>query len=798
MKLIGRAHQVQHLLGLLEDDSVRLVNLTGPAGVGKTRLAQEVITRLQSTTSTHSVTFASLSHANLLAVRLAKSFDIAPVGAESWEARVIDHLRDKHMVLLLDNLEHLLPLPFLPRLLAACPRIQLLTTSRVVLHLSDEHMLRVPPLAVPPQDEPPEPEALRQYESVQLLVSRASRAAPEFDVHEANARDIATLVRSLDGLPLALELAAARLNTFAPRDLCERLNDRMSLLVGGPVDRPMHQRTLRGTIAWSYDLLATDVQRLFRRLSVLTGSVTPEMALAVCGEPTDTLESLLELGDCSLIQLQSGERFSCSMLESMRIFALEALVESGEEHLIRARLADWCLQQTTRLAPDLIGRQQSEAVASLEQLQPQIIASLRWLHARDEANDFVDLACSLFRYWRIRGLMAEAEYWMSIAIDPRWQGALAPEKRAQALATAGWIALERGQTEMAETHAQSAIEMADAPRDSRILGQAWRVLSLVDNRHDLRQRATERMERSLGYFREAHDDDGVAGALNNLAILALDDGEWQRVIDLCQESTNAFRQMGNIHGASHSLDTMGIAQYELGRYGDAMRSTLASLTIDRSVADARGLSVTLDHVGKIARAQGDLPAAWEAHAESLTYRKQVGDPRGMLVWLQAMAHWLLAAGKAELSARILGAVEIARTANNLPLQHHESADHQAIVDGATRALGEDRYIASVAKGRWASLDDLTAEVVQSATERVNDIVSRKPSAPDGFGDHYGLTDREEEVFHLLTRRLSDKEIAEELCISARTVNRHVSNVLAKLNVRTRREAAQMGDRERIG
>lgn len=798
MTLIGRAHQVEFLLNLLDNPSTRLVNLTGPAGVGKTRLAQEVIRLIDDNVPTHSVSFASLADASLLAVRLAKSLDITPVGAESWESRVIDHLRGSRMVFLLDNLEHLLPIPFLPRLVAACPHVQFITTSRVVLHLSDEHIHRVLPLAVPPDYEEPSPKSLRNYDSVQLLLQRASRVVPSFDVTEENAADIATLVRALDGLPLALELAAARLNTFSPGALCSRLHDRMSLLVGGPLDKPEHQRTLRSTIDWSYQLLPPGEQRLFRRLSILTGAVSPEMALAVCGNSEDTIEQLINLAECSLIQLESGEDSACTMLESMRIFAARELAATGEEQQIRARLADYCLAETTRLGPDLIGVRQAETVASFEQLQVQIIASLRWLSATNEAPRFVRLACSLFRYWRIRGLIVEAEFWMNQAIDPDWAQRLSASERAMAFATAGWIALERGKTDQAEKHALATIDLTDPTTDSGLLGQAWRVLALVDSRHDRHERASERMQRSLEYFRQAGDADGVAGTLNNLAILALDDGEWERVITLCEESTSAFTALGNIHGASHSLDTMGIAQYELHRFDDAMRSTLASLKIDRSVGDARGLAVTLDHVGKIARAQGDLPAAWEAHAESLTYRNQVGDPRGILVWLQAMAYWLVQAGRADLTARILGAVEIARTSGNLPLNQHETADHQAAVEGALRALGEDRYLAAVAKGRWASLDDLTAEVTDAANERVQQIVAGAPTIPDGIGKKYGLTDREEEVFRLISRRLSDKEIADELSISARTVNRHVSNLLAKLDVRTRREAASIGESARIG
>lgn len=798
MTLIGRARQVDFLLDLLNNPTVQLVNLTGPAGVGKTRLAQEVIHLLDGDIPTHAISFASIADANLVAVRLAKSLDITPVGAESWESRVIDHLRGTRVLLLLDNLEHLLPIPFLPRLLAACPQVQLMTTSRVVLHLTDEHMLRVPPLEIPPADQDFRPEELSSYDSVQLLIQRARRVVPDFDITQENAADIATLVRELDGLPLALELAAARMNTFGPGALRARLHDRMSLLVGGPTDRPEHQRTLRSTIAWSYHLLPAEEQRLFRRLSVLVGPVTPEMALAVCGEPDDTIERLIALAECSLIHLTSADDCHCSMLESMRIFAARELANSGEEQEIRNHLAEYCLAEVTRLEPQLIGANQAEAVAKIEALQTHIVASLHWLHATNSASGFVKLACSLFRYWRIRGLMVEAEFWMIQALDERWTPLLSNQERAMAFASAGFIAFERGQIEDAERYAQSTIELADPATDHHLLGRAWRVLALVDNRHDLRERATGRMQRSLEHFRLSDDADGVAGALNNLAILALDDGEWERVIELCEESAQSFTELGNIHGASHSLDTMGIAQYELHRYDDAMRSTLASLKIDRSVRDARGLAVTLDHVGKIARAQGDLPAAWEAHAESLEYRNQVGDPRGILVWLQAMSHWLVVAGRAELAARILGAIEIARTSNNLPLNRHEAADHEATVDGALRALGEERYLAAVAKGRWASLDDLTAEAAEVAKERAYEIVAGTPSIPDGISDQYGLTDREEEVFHLLVRRLSDKEIADELSISARTVNRHVSNLLAKLNVHTRREVASIGERTRIG
>lgn len=798
MEFVGRNHLVQTILSMLANPAIRLITLSGSAGVGKTRLAHEVLSQISPDLATHAVSFATLHDAQRFSARIAESLDISPADAESYEARVINHLRGSRQILMLDNLEHLLPLPFIPRLLTACPNIQVLATSRFVLHLSDEHTLRVPPLDVPSEDGPHSPEVLIQNPAVQLFVQRAQRALPGFELTPENAPDITTIVRSLDGLPLALELAAGLIHTLDPSALRTRLNDRLSLLVGGPVDHPEHQRTLSSTIDWSYQLLPDSQRRLFRRLGVLNGAVSPEMAIAVCGEPGDSIATLIDLSDRSLIQLTTDETGDCSMLETMRLFARKELDGTRESQSIRLRLATYCLEQTRAQDANLIGIRQSETIELLDAMQPNTRASLTWLHANNEPQLYTELACAQFRFWRIRGLLGEAEFWMQPVIAPQWEHVLTPELRGKALAIAGWIALERGQPDDAERFAEQAVEIGTDIKDARILGQAWRVLSLVDNRHDNRQRATDRMSQSLQWFREAHDADGIAGALNNLAILALDDGSWEHVIALCQESTIAFRSLGNIHGASHSLDTMGIAQYELHRYGDAMKSTLASLKIDRSVGDARGLAITLDHIGKIARAQGDLLGSWEAHAEALGYRQEVGDSRGMLVWLQAMAHWLLEAGRADLATRIIGAIEISRTSMNMPLQRHESADHDAIVTGCLKVLGEDRFNIAIAKGRWASLDDLTSEAYEIATARVEEIGTGRGSIPDGLSETYGLTDREEEILRLLTRRLSDKEIADKLCISARTVNRHVSNVLAKMDVSSRREAASIGEQLRIG
>lgn len=793
MALIGREALVDAVSKLLELPDHRVITLTGPGGVGKTALAEAVAAATAGDVVV--VKFASVPDIDRAMIELGNALGVVPAGAESWEARIIETLRHRSMLLVLDNLEHLPLLPIIPRILAACPDVKLIITTRGLLQLSNELLIQVPPLEIPDATVPPRPDTLQEIASVQLLVERAQLVAPGFVITEENAPYVARLCIALDGLPLAIELTAARLNMFSPQTLCERLGDRFEFLVGGPLDRPEHQRALRSALAWSYDLLGTPEQGPFYRFSVFSAPVPLEMAMEVCQA---SMEQLMALSDRNLLSLKSGDECTVSMLDSMKLFAQNILKASGEEDATWLRLAHACLEEATQLGPMLISHQQPEALAKLDALLPNINASLQWLKDHDHAELYANLACSLFRYWRLRGLVAEAELWLDSTVHDQWAGSLSDATRARALALAAFIQHERGHTETATRYAEHAIEIAERIDDSTTLGQAWRVLSLVDNRLGNRERATARMVRSLENYRIATDDDGIAGALNNLAILALDDGDWPRVVELCDESVTAFEALGNIHGMSHSLDTKGIALYELHRYDDAMKATLASLRIDRSVGDARGLAVTLDHVGKIARAQGDLPAAWEAHKESIEYRVKTGDPRGLLVWLEAMAHWLLLAGKAELTARVLGALEIARTSQNMPLQHHESADHENVESATRRTLGEERFLASVAKGRWASIDELIAEIREVATARSAEIVAGADSVPDGLAGRYGLTEREEEILRLIARRLTDKEIAESLFISARTVNRHVGNILAKLEVSSRREAAAIADREPNG
>ena len=798
---VGRTAQRAAIVTLVRQPGVRLLTLAGPAGVGKTRLAVAAATDVAAdfADGVHFVSFAALHESEHVPLAIAEALGVHALAGEAIEARVIGFARERTMLLVLDNLEHLVPVPFITRLLTACPHLTVIATSRVVLHLSGEFEYVVPPMDVPDPASAPSPEVLAGIESVALLVNRARQVNPDFDLTADNAADIAAICARLDGLPLAIELAAARMKIFAPEALLDRLSDRLSLLTGGPSDRPAHQRTIRDTIGWSHDLLSPDEQRFFRRLAVFEAGITPEAAAWVCGEADaplseyDALDQLTSLVDKSLVQQgrqsPDGPRFV--LLETVRHYALERLRREGEHGAIRERHAAFCLDLVTRLVPTLMGPNQAAATARLEAEQANLRAALEAFQEFDDPEAYTRLATALWRFWRLRGMLTEGRFWLEPTVDPAWQARLPDPLRSTAFFTTGWLALEQGDTDHAGRYGEAALAIATRIGDDGGMARAYSLLSFVDSRLGDNARAIARMEASLAHHRAAQDRDSIAGALNNLAILALDSGEYERVVTYCAESRQAFTALGNLHGASHSIDTMGVALYCLGRFEEAMRCSRESLAIDRQLPDTRGIAISLDHVGKCARALGDLDAAWEAHAESLRYRKDVGDPRGLVVWLEAMALWLVHAGCAEAAAKIFGAIEVTRTASNMPLLSHEVGDHEATERLARARLGEAHYETVLARGRWLTLDDAVTVAHDAAEARTTERARGTPAAADGIAERYGLTPREHEVLLLIAQRYADKEIADALFISPRTVARHVTGIFSKMGVHSRRQAAAL-------
>ena len=799
---VGRREQLAGIVALLKQDDVRLLTLAGPAGVGKTRLAEAAVDEMVGAfpDGIRFISFAAIRRSEQVPYVIAEALGLQSIAGESFESRIINYARDRSMLLVLDNLEQLLPIPFLTRVLSTCGQLTILATSREVLHLSGEFEYVVPPMEIPDLETASDRNAISAIESVALLVDRARQVAPGFALTDDNAADIAAICARLDGLPLAIELAAARLKVFTPATLLDRLPDRLSLLTGGPADRPMHQRTIRDTIGWSHDLLPEREQHIFRRLGVFAGGITPEAVEVICARDAEAplcdveaLDLLMSLADKSLVQrvrqAHDGPRFY--LLETVRHYALACLEDAGELAAIRLRHAHYYLDVAEKAAPLLVGPDQETWTTRIDAGQTDMRAALGTFLETGDVAAYTRLACALWRFWRLRGMLVEGRNWLKPTLDPAWQEQLPADLQTRSHFMAGWLALEQGDIEPAEQSGERSLAIACANGDDSGIGFALRLLSFVDSRLNRNTRARERMERSLECHRKVNDLDNIAGTLNNMAILALDAGEFERVVEYCKESRTAFITLGNLHGASHSIDTMGVALYCLGRFEEAMRCSRDSLAIDRRLADTRGIAISLDHVGKCARALGDLPAAWEAHAESLQYRREVGDPRGLLVWLEAMALWMAHAGEAELAAMALGAIDVTRTASTIPIQPHEAGDHHETRHLVGKALGDDRSEVLIAKGRWLTVPEMIVQVHDAASRRVGGVENDAPVLPLTLAARFGLTPREQEVLLLIAKRYADKEIAEELSISPRTVARHVTGIFTKLDVHSRREAAAM-------
>src|SRR5665811_1588160 len=797
---VGRAAHLKTIVHLLRQPDVRLVTLAGPAGVGKTRLALAAASTLARDFSdgVHFVPCATLRESKQVPAAIAETLSIQTVGRDSIESRVITYSRDRSMLLVLDNLEHVLPVPLITRMLTACPHVRILATSRTVLHLSGEHEYVVPPMDVPDSARDLPVDELASIESVVLLTHRARQIDPDFAVTPENSVDLAMICARLDGLPLAIELAAARMKVFPPAALLDRLSDRLSLLTGGPSDQPLHQRTIRATIDWSHDLLSPREQRMFRRLAVFSGGITMQAAAAICRDDNDdaftdveALDELTLLVDKSLVQQEpeSGDGPSFFLLETVRHYAMERLCASGEDHTVRERHATHYLDFAERTTELLKGPEQVIWLNRIEANQPNIRLALETLRQTEDFERYARLCCALFRFWLIRGMLAEGRAWLDAALAPAWQARLPDDLRSMVFTYSGWLALDQGDADHAESCGDRGLEIATRISHDSAIALACGLLAFVDIRQGFVSRAVERLDRSLLHYRAAGDNYHVAGALNNLALIALGAGDLERAASMFEKSRDAYLALGNPRGVSHGTHNRGIALYGLGQYDEALRCFRESYAIDRKAVDKRGSAVSLDHVGKCVRALGDPIMAWEAHAQSLPLRKEIGDPRGLLFWLEAMALWMAHAARPELAARTLGAIEVVRIGSNIPIYKNELGDHGATESLARERLGDKSFEAHLARGRWLSLDEAVAAMQEAAEQCVLELEHGAPTTSTSSANISGLTPREHEVLMLIAQRYANKEIAEALYISPRTVARHVTAIFNKLSVHSRREAA---------
>jgi non-specific serine/threonine protein kinase len=750
--LIGREAERVAARGYLLDQAVPLLTLVGPGGVGKTRLALAIAADVtgQFSDGIVWVDLAPLLDPALVPATVARQFGLSPSSDNPIEEDLARYLRPRQMLFMLDNCEHLLESTavLVARLLAICPALQVLATSRAPLHVRGEHELPVEPLPLPVGNTLPSLAALTQNESIRLFVERARAVRPAFTIDETNAATVADVCRQLDGLPLAIELAAARSKILSPADLLAQMSDRLQWLNDGPRDLPARQRTIRDTIAWSYGLLDADAQRLFRSLAIFVGGFTLDAGQAVVtnaeGPGRDVISGVTALVDQGLVRRVGTEhepRFM--MLETIREFGRERLAESGEMAAARAAHATWCLALAEDAEPHLSGPDQSIWLARLEIEHDNLRAGLDWWREQGDAKHGLRLATALLRFWDTRDYMTEGR--------PRLMAFLAapsedvsPAARAEALVAA---------SELASWEAEHAT-------------------------------AARLADEALAIQRELGQPAGIARALWLRGVNTLGLGDAERARTLIEEGLAVARGAGDREGEALNLRVLGTIHVVRGEPALATPYYEASLDLwhalgarDEICSDLGELALAVGHGGDRERAI-DL---WE---QVLPLAREIGEEWMIAMYLEGHAELALMADRPDVAARLLGAADNWRILHGAPVLGQTPSITRAF-ETARDQLGDEAYQTALTAGQGLSLEEAVREAQAPAAALPPEP---RPTARD-LASSLGLTRREREVLDLLCARLTDLEIAERLFLSPRTVEGHVSHVLGKLGAENRRDAA---------
>jgi predicted ATPase/DNA-binding XRE family transcriptional regulator len=697
--IVGRGPDLARASQLLDPHAAtaRLVTLLGPAGVGKTRLALAIAAEVGLSYGDRAVfvDLAPVHDARLVAAAVAQSLGLQEIGGRSARELVLDYLAGRQLLLVLDNFEHLLGAASLvAELLAQCAEIRVLVTSRAALRLRAEHRVTVAPLALA--------EATHSFEdiaaapAVQLFVQRAQALLPEFELTESNAADVARICSHLDGLPLAIELAAARVGLLPPGTLLRRFERRLTCLTSGAADLPERQRTLRNALAWSFGLLTPDEQAVFARLSVFVGGCTVEAAEAVCAldGPIDVLESVSSLIDNSMVRLEDGPEPRIRLLETVREYAAEQLNQRHEQLAARSRHAAYFLAWAEAGAGRADGPDGTSWFQMLEQERENLRAALDSLVEQTAAVDALRLAHAVAPFWLQRGPFDDARTRLGALLA--LPGTDATSVRAAALldcALMAWAqadyATEQQLAEAAVVAYREAGDPAGSARALADLAAANVNAGIYAVARELARQvlAAQPDKRCRSYWR----------ALMVLGSCARDEGDFESAAQYYQQVVDHTRRAGDGEWMGHALGCLGWMAFFAGDMPAARRWQQEALELRQARGQLREIAVTLTGLGHVALASGDRDQARALYAQSLNCHRDVGNQWGIVLVLEGCAA-VAASTAPTLALRLTGAATTLRSLIHRPMPRAEKPIHQRWLESARRALGPIAAAAAYAEG----------------------------------------------------------------------------------------------------
>jgi predicted ATPase/DNA-binding CsgD family transcriptional regulator len=748
---VGRTHEIGEVKQLLM--TTRLLTLTGPGGAGKTRLSLEVANAVLEDfkDGVWLVELASLTDPQLVVQEVIVALGFREASGRSRLETLTEYLQNKNLLLVLDNCEHLILAcaELVEQLLRVCPGVRILATSREALGINGETVWQIRPLSLPDLHSSRTIETLSQSEAVQLFVARAQAVQPAFHITTADAEAISQICHQLDGIPLAIELAAARVKVLSVPQISARLDNSLQLLTGGSRTSNRRHQTLQAAIDWSHDLLTESEQRLFRRLAIFVNGCTLDAAEAVASDkgeqaiilPNDILDLLSSLVDKSLLTVIHGTQARYGMLETIRQYARDKLLDSGELGQIRTHHLAYYIQLGERSEPHLRSAEQLIWFGRLEIEHGNLRVALSWALESEAIEDGLQLAAALSYFWYRGGYLSEGSEWYERVLS----------------SNAG--------TKL--VHARAILGAGD--------------LAFIQCNY---QKALTLGERSLAMGRQLGDKRAIAASLGLIGRTFEWQGERDQAATLLQESLALFRELGDEWDVARILIHLGDIQLRQGNYEQANTFLEASLNLLKKLGDKWSLALALGALGENFRRQGNYQQAESHFQQGLAIYQELNNTVDVLWILQALAIRAVEQGQAKRAVHLWGAAESLREAVHAPLSFSYQSDYAPFLKSARNALGEKAFASAWTEGRSLTLEQAIT-LARSAP-----VLEMSPQTAHGETQLYGLTSREVEILRLVATGLTDAQIAERLVISPRTVSKHLQSVYSKLDLPSRSAATR--------